>query len=226
MKKIVIIFIIIISCIIIHSQEAKWREKFSFISLNELKKYESEILSNKDSYEKFAQLGIIYHYQCKFKEKKAKTSIYYLEKALEIKYNYIIKLYLGSSFTILGGQSKAVKDKIGYVNKGTKILDEVYEEHQDDYITSVIVASNSLKLPDMIFHRLKVADKIISNMESKLSKYNNEEKAKIKYLRAYYLFKKNKKSDSLNIAEEIISNYTGTEAEQQAKELIKELKNK
>jgi|GEM_PF-6884127 len=222
MKKKIFIFILIMSSVIIFGDETKWIEDYAGKSLQELKKIESDLLVLDDGYEKYAQLGLVYHFQCNNGERKAKTAIHYLEKALEIKKNHIINAYLGSAYTILGGESESVKDKIDYVNKGIEIMDKEYNDHPNDYAIAVLIISNSLELPDIIFHRYKTASDILEKLEAGIKKYDRSKQATILFLKGYALFKKGKKREALNIWQDITLKYSGTNASNDAEKLIEE----
>ena len=88
MKKLsfLIVFLFILS-FFIWSGETISGEKYYLMSVEELKKTEQELMTLPDSYEKYANLGMLYHFISFFTNTGAKNAVDYLEKAQSLQYN-------------------------------------------------------------------------------------------------------------------------------------------
>lgn len=98
------------------------------------------------------ELGIYYHDQG-----KPEKAIDLFNKVLILdENNPTAQVYLGSSYTILADKSPKVEDKLRYLEKGTRILDETVKKFPDNYTVRLVRGINSVHLPDM-FGRFRLA---------------------------------------------------------------------
>jgi len=98
------------------------------------------------------ELGIYYHNQ-----RVPDKAIDLFDRVLQLdKDNPIAQIYLGSSYTILADKSAKVEDKLRYLEKGTRILDETVKKYPDNYVVRLVRGINSVCLPDM-FGRFRLA---------------------------------------------------------------------
>lgn len=222
MKNILLLLLIFIVNII-YCNEEEWVNLYSNMNKIELVKNELSIIKLENTYEKYTKLGIIYHFLSSNGEKSAQKSIYYFNKALELNDNYLVRAYLGSAYTLLGDESNNPIKKINSVNKGIKIMDEVYNLNPNDYMVTVLIVSNCLELPNFIFHRLKLAIKLVDKLYDKINSYDYNKQAEIIFLKAMTLKLQNKKEEALKLFKIIIKDYSDSNYVELSKEKIKEI---
>ena len=112
----------------------------------------SQIKKDSTNIHALTELGIYYHNNW-----RPKKAIDIFNKILKLdKQNPIALIYLGSSYTILADKSKKVEDKLRYLDKGTRLMDETVAKFPDNYAVRLVRGINSVSLPDM-FGRYRLA---------------------------------------------------------------------
>lgn len=205
-KKNIIILISIFISLYLFNNEYKIDNYFR-MNKDQLKIEEKLILNENDSFKKFSNLGLIYFF---IGNEKIKQAIDNFEKALTINKDCLIKAYLGSSYTKLGKSETDLNLKVKYVNQGLKIMDEAYKKDKHNFNISILLVNNFIELPDNIFHRLKIADKIIDALLKNLNSFSKEEQAQILFLKSKINFKQSKKEEAIKLYKIIISEYKDT----------------
>jgi len=150
---------------------------------SEVIKLEKKISTDTLNVEIMIELGRLYHERA-----NPEKAVRILGKAVKIeKDSPIALIYLGSSYTMMAGQAEKVEDKLSYLEKGMRILDETAEKYPDNYEVRLIRGVNSMNIPDM-FGRYRIAIKdfeyILSSVDS-IPK--SEERIILEYLKIAYL---------------------------------------
>jgi tetratricopeptide (TPR) repeat protein len=146
MKKIrFIIFILIIFSAFCQHQDKKVSKEKELKELLQRDSCNVEVL---------LELGIYYHDKTRPKE-----AIEVFERLLNLdKENPVACVYLGSSWTIMADKAEKVEDKLRYLEKGTRLLDEAVEKFPDNYTVRLVRGINSACLPEM-FGRFRLTIK-------------------------------------------------------------------
>ncbi|MGQ9534762.1 MAG: tetratricopeptide repeat protein [bacterium] len=145
-SKFRLFFFIIIMAVILPSCQKKEKSVSREWELRELLKKEPS------NVKVLLELGIYYH-----NVQKPNEAIEYLNRVLEIKKDDPLGLvYLGSSYTILADKSQRVEDKLAYVEKGTRLLDEAVKKFPENFEVRLVHGINSVCLPPM-FGRFRLA---------------------------------------------------------------------
>jgi hypothetical protein len=220
MRKIIFITICLILTFILYSDEKTDFGSYSKMNFDQLHKEEKALKDQSDSYEKNLKLGLVYYFLASIAKEDAMKSVQYLELALTMKNNDVIRSYLGSAWTIAGGQAPNVFDKMKYVNKGTGMLDESYKTLGGEYSFLVLYVTNNLALPDNIFHRYKFALDGLNRLETNFQSFEKYQKAETLYLKADYLNKTGKGKDAMDLCRKITIEYKDTDAALKAKKMI------
>ena len=221
--------ILIIFCLIIFfssisgSAEEKITGNIYFgYDINKLKKEEQNLINQPDSFEKFVKLGLVYHTLAEKGEIVSQSAIDNFEKALQIEPdNYYVQAFLGSTYTLLSNELKGKTLKMEKADKGIKILDQVLKDHPDDYDINILVAFNSMYLPDKLFGRLKIAQAIIEKLLKDFDQYEPQKKAEVLYLKSLFLFSSAKELEAIELWKKIVKEYKKSSYAELAKEKLK-----
>lgn len=209
MNKILLIIIMIfnINNVIYCENEVSGSVYFAY-SKEELLAEEKKLLSEVDSFNKIAYLGIINHFLGDKGEKTSQKAINYIDQALLLKPDSaILKAYLGSSYCILGSEQETVSKKLKYANEGIKILDDIYKQNKDNYEIIIILIYNCINLPDNIFNRLQIAVDITDKLLLKPDNLSKDQLAEILYLKSLTLIISLKTDEAKIILQKIITDY-------------------
>lgn len=145
-SKICLFFFTIIIITILSACQKKEKSISKELELKELLK------KDPSNVQVMLELGIYYH-----DLRRPNEAIEYLNRLLEIdKDNPIGLVYLGSSYTILADKSQKVEDKLAYLEKGTRLLDEAVKRFPDNCLVRLVHGINSCCLPPM-FGRFRLA---------------------------------------------------------------------
>jgi tetratricopeptide (TPR) repeat protein len=131
-----------------------------------LEQYISKFSQDVKSSEDFLALGIAYHNLALIKEdlETSTKAVELLKKAGEFyegqynKKNPLILIYLGSSYTLLGRDSKKIAQKVSNVNTGLAFIDKAVSLDSNNITLRIIRASNSLELPEMFGRDKKIKE--------------------------------------------------------------------
>lgn len=191
---------------------------------------EKLLQKNSQNVELLKTLGILYHNLSRMGERNvADKAIEYLTK-----YNTLTKnqdaeaiAYLGSSYTLKGRDAGIPTQKIAYVKKGCKILDEAIKVDGNNIVARMVRANNSLSLPGF-FNRLKYTEEdcmFLLNLHKKEKiKLNNETLSEIYFLLGEFYYQKNNLSKAKEFWQQSIDMSSTTTSAQYAKERLKKFK--
>lgn len=184
-----------------------------YVNITDTKNIKQTIASiNKNSQDflKSFILGLLYHNLAMNSNKldDSNEAIKYLEQSLNqyeqtynkdpyIKDNSIIITYLGSSYTLLGRDSKRIAQRVSSVNKGLGFMDRAVIIDDNNENLRIVRLENNILLPEM-FARSKKIMEDVKFLENKWGN-NPSPKERILLQNAYYQLALLEKNGSDNI---------------------------
>ncbi len=158
-----------------------------------LKSYIKQADENSNSSDDLFNLAIAYHNLALIEEnlKYSEKAVSLIDKASQIyntkhkKDNPLYIIYQGSSYTLVGRDSKKIAQKVNNTNKGVALIDEGISLEPKNLLFRVIRAYNNSELPEL-FGRVQKVEEDLLFIEK--NQKNNEYKKELQEI--YYVLSK------------------------------------
>lgn len=184
--------------------------------IKSLKKQEKE-RKNEPAYQR--TMGLLYYVQAAGGKKSAEKAIKWFEKYLNSTDDQLIKAYLGTCYTIYGGDTL----NLAYVSKGYAIVDEACEAAPDNYQVLATRINGALGAPAFLFMKRKeLVNKDLVHLQELFAKQKitGEQHAGTLVMLAEVFLKEKENGQARELLEKIVKEYPANE---DAKKLLQGL---
>lgn len=187
---------------------------------SEIKELEREEKERKSQIEYHLTIGMLYYMQATNGKKTAGKAIFHLETYLKIHNDVLIKAYLGSCYTIYGGD----EGNLAYITEGLALIDKACSEQPDNYLVRMNRINTALGSPNFLYiKRKELVHRDIEHLLKLVYEQKPDRKlqGEILFTKALIFLKERKKEEAVKLLEEIIGKYPeNREAREKLEELL------
>jgi len=188
---------------------------------SELTQLQNNLKKDKNNPDIYAMIGICYHIKSERGEHVASKAIDYLNKSIKIKYDPFVDCFLGSAYTLKGGEKK----NLNSLNGGFKIMDQAFQNDPENLGVIILILSNGVSegIPYFVFNNRLVFLESLFEVVDKLNNQNkiiSEDYLNLEYLKSLFFLKKEDLKSAISLWKKIVEENPDTIFGEKSKEML------